>query len=68
MALVCPEPLGEIVRCEGQVMSSRLSAVPTTPGPTSLKQQRSTRIMGAKKWHQEKELVSQKCRQACEFR
>ncbi|XP_064151231.1 zinc finger protein 512 isoform X3 [Loxodonta africana] len=30
-------------------MSSRLGAVPATPGPTSFKQQRSTRIVGAKK-------------------
>ncbi|XP_042552655.1 zinc finger protein 512 isoform X1 [Dipodomys spectabilis] len=29
-------------------MSSRLDAVPATPGPTSLKLQRSTRIVGAK--------------------
>ncbi|XP_037669360.1 zinc finger protein 512 isoform X3 [Choloepus didactylus] len=29
-------------------MSSRLGAVPATPGPTSFKQQRSTRIVGAK--------------------
>ncbi|KAM6175224.1 LOW QUALITY PROTEIN: zinc finger protein 512-like [Erethizon dorsatum] len=29
-------------------MSSRLGAVPATPGPTSFKQQRSARIMGAK--------------------
>ncbi|KAF6107223.1 zinc finger protein 512 [Phyllostomus discolor] len=29
-------------------MSSRVGAVPATPGPTSFKQQRSTRIVGAK--------------------
>ncbi|KAK7795297.1 hypothetical protein U0070_019190, partial [Myodes glareolus] len=49
VALVWPEPLGEIVRRGGGVMSSRLGAVTATPGPTPFKQQRSTRIVGAKK-------------------